>query len=82
LVGLPRGLGPVGNARLRMALWMPVLGAVRRNLWLKAFYDRLVAAGKPPKLALIAAMRKLLHAIYSVAKNRRPFVPIVKPAKT
>jgi hypothetical protein len=35
---------------------------------------RLRAAGKPPKLALIAAMRKLLHAIYSVAKNRRPFV--------
>jgi len=29
----------------------------------------------PPKVALIAAMRKLLHAIYSVAANRRPFVP-------
>jgi transposase len=72
-------LAPVGNARLRMALWMPVLGAVRRNPWLKAFYDRLVAAGKPAKLALIAAMRKLLHAVYSVAKNRKPFVPILAP---
>ena len=70
-------IAPVGNARLRMALWMPVLGAVRRNPWLKAFYDRLIAAGKPPKLALIAAMRKLLHAVYSVAKNRKPFVPIL-----
>ena len=56
-----------------MALWMPVLSAVRRNPWLRAFYERLRAAGKPPKLALIAAMRKLLHALYSVAKNRAPF---------
>jgi transposase len=74
-------LAPVGNARLRMALWMPVLGAVRRNPWLKAFYERLIAAGKPPKLALVAAMRKLLHAVYSVAKNRKPFVPILHPPK-
>lgn len=67
------GIGPLGNARLRMALWMPVLGAVRRNPWLRAFYERLRKAGKPPKLALIAAMRKLIHAVYSVAKNRKPF---------
>jgi transposase len=66
-------LAPLGNARLRMALWMPVLGAVRRNAWLRSFYERLRAAGKPPKLALVAAMRKLLHAVYSVAKNRAPF---------
>lgn len=64
-----------GNAALRTALYMPTLTAVRRNPWLKAFYERLVAAGKPKKLALIAAMRKLLHAIYSVAKNKKPFVP-------
>ncbi len=72
-------VAPMGNARLRMALWMPVLGAVRRNAWLRAFYERLRAAGKPPKLALVAALRKLLHAVYSVAKNRKPFV--VDPAK-
>lgn len=64
---------PVGNARLRTALWMPTLGAVRRNPWLRAFYEGLRARGKPPKLALVAAMRKLLHAAYSVAKNRKPF---------
>lgn len=67
------GIGPLGHARLRRALWMPVLGAVRRNDWLRPFYERLRAAGKPAKLALIAAMRKLLCAIYSVAKNRKPF---------
>jgi transposase len=67
-------ISPMGNARLRRALWMPVLSAVRRNPWLRAFYERLRAAGKPPKLALVAALRKLRHAVYSVAKNRRPFV--------
>jgi transposase len=68
-------LSPIGNADLRRALYMPTLTAVKRNPWLKRFYDRLRLAGKPAKLALIAAMRKLLHAIYSVAKNRKPFVP-------
>jgi len=63
-----------GNAKLRRALWMTVLAAVRINPWLKAFHDRLREAGKPPKLALIAAMRKLLHAVYSVARHRKPFV--------
>jgi len=69
------GLSPIGHARLRTALWMPLLTAVRRNAWLKAFYDRLVGRGKPPKVALIAAMRKLLAAIYAVARDRKPFVP-------
>ncbi len=74
------GIAPIGNARLRMALWMPVLGAVRRNPWLKAFYERLRASGKPPKLALVAALRKLLHAVYSVAKSRKPFLPAIHHA--
>lgn len=65
----------IGHAKLRQKLWMPVLVAVRRNAWLRAYYARLRDAGKPPKVALIAAMRKLLHAIYSVATNQRPFVP-------
>jgi transposase len=68
-------LSPIGNAKLRAKLYMPTLAATKHNLWLRRFYERLCAAGKPPKLALIAAMRKLLHAIYSVAKNRRAFIP-------
>ena len=72
----PRGpMTNLGNARLRAALWMPLLTAVRRNEWLRAFYQRLIAAGKLPKVALIASMRKLLHAVYSVATHRTPFVP-------
>ena len=69
--------GPLGDARLRAKLWMPTVAAVKHNPWLRAFYERLIARGKLPKVALIAAMRKLLHAIYSVAKNRRPFVPLL-----
>jgi transposase len=69
------GLTPIGAASLRAKLWMPVLTAVRKNPWLRAYYEGLVARGKLPKVALIAAMRKLLHAVYSVATHRRPFVP-------
>src|SRR5271167_5048485 len=68
---------PFGNARLRKALGMVVLNAVRRNPWLRQYYERLRAAGKPGKVAMIAAMRKLLAAVWSVATHRRPFVPIM-----
>jgi transposase len=71
------GIAPIGNARLRQALWMPTLTAVRKNPWLRAHYQRFRAAGKLPKVALIAAMRKLLVAVFSVVKNRKPFVPIL-----
>ena len=64
----------IGNARLRSSLWMPLVAAVTHNKWLRAFYQRLLAAGKLPKVALVASMRKLLHAVYSVATNRRLFV--------
>jgi len=76
-------LTPIGNRRVRKALWMPTLGAATQsNPWLMAFYRRLIARGKPSKVALIAAMRKLLNAIYSVAKNRRPFVPFLNAQPT
>jgi len=72
----------LGDARLRAKLWMPTLAAVRHNPWLAAFYGRLIARGKLPKVALTAAMRKLLTAVYSVAKNRRPFIPMLPIATT
>jgi len=74
------GLTPHGNARLRAALWMPTLTAVRKNPWLRAYYEGLRARGKLPKVALVAAMRKLLIAVYFVAKHRKPFVPILAEA--
>jgi transposase len=74
------GLTPHGNARLRAALWMPTLTAVRKNAWLRAYYEGLRARGKLPKVALVAAMRKLLIAVYFIAKHRKPFVPILAEA--
>lgn len=59
---------------------MPTLSAATQsNPWLMVFYRRLIQRGKPHKVALCAAMRKLLAAVYSVAKYRRPFVPFLNP---
>jgi hypothetical protein len=54
---------------------MPTLSAVRCNPWLKAYYQHLRSRGKIPKVALVAAMRKLLIAVYWVAVHRQPFRP-------
>jgi hypothetical protein len=51
------------------------LSIAKPHRWLRAHYDRLLAAGKRPQVALVAGMRKLLTAVYSVARNRRQFVP-------
>ena len=75
------GLTPHGNARLRAKLWMPTLTAVQKNPWLRAYYEGLLRRGKLPKVALVAAMRKLLIAVYFVAKHRKPFVPILAEAR-
>jgi len=75
------GCSSIGNARLRKALWMPTLTAVKKNPWLKAYYERLVARGKLPKVALVASMHKLLGAVHSVARRRQPFVPFLQSAE-
>ncbi|MFB1485356.1 hypothetical protein U8525_33915, partial [Corallococcus sp. RDP092CA] len=54
--------------------------AVRKNPWLRRFYEGLRARGKLPKQALVAAMRKLLAAVYSVARRRQPFTPLLPAA--
>src|SRR5262249_61045154 len=68
-------LSKAGNARLRKALYLPTLTAVRFNPLLKGFFDRLVAAGKPKMQAVGACMRKLAMLCYGVLKTRRPFDP-------
>ena len=73
-------LSPLGNPHLRHALYMATFAAVQRNPWLGAYYQRLKATGKPPKVALIATVRKLLCAVYAVARKRRPFVCPPTPA--
>lgn len=67
-----------GRAIVRQALYMPALVACRFNPDLKANYDRLKAAGKPPKVAITAIMRKLIVLANALLKNNRKWTP--KPA--
>src|SRR5262245_49736866 len=68
-------LSKAGNARLRTALYLPTLTAIRFNPILEGFFDRLVAAGKPKMQAVGACMRKLVMIAYGVLRNRAPFGP-------
>jgi transposase len=64
-----------GSAHLRSALYFPALVAQRHNPILRAFAQRLLAAGKPKLAVLAAVMRKLLHLIYGILKSGQPFDP-------
>lgn len=75
-------LSKAGNARLRKALYLPTLTAARFNPVLKAFFDRLVAAGKPRMQAVGACRRKLLMIGYGVLRTRAPFDPSWAVEKT
>jgi transposase len=58
-----------GRAEVRTALYMPTLTAVRKNPAIKAFYERLIAKGKPHKVAMIACMRKLLTILNAMVRD-------------
>ena len=64
-----------GRARVRAALYMGALVASRHNPVVRDFYQRLLAVGKPKKVALTACMRKLLARLNSVLKSRQPWNP-------
>lgn len=68
-------LSKAGNARLRKALYLPTLTAIRFNPLLGGFFERLVEAGKSRMAAVGACMRKLLMIAYGVLKNGLPFDP-------
>jgi transposase len=59
-----------GRAAVRAALYMGTLVATRHNPVLKRFYERLLAAGKPKKVALVACMRKLLSILNALMRDR------------
>jgi transposase len=58
-----------GRARLRRALYMPTLVAITHNPVIRAFYQRLIAAGKAKKVAIVAAMRKLLTILNAIVRT-------------
>ena len=64
-----------GRASVRQALYMAALVASRYNASLRTFYQRLQAAGKPKKLALVAVMRKLLTVLNAMVKHNREWQP-------
>jgi len=63
-----------GRAGVRAVLYMAALVATKRNAVIRAFYLRLVAAGKPKKLALVACMRKLLTILNTIARTGERWV--------
>jgi transposase len=62
-----------GRAALRNLLYMAALVGVRHNPVLKAFYQRLIAKGKAPKVALVACMRKLLTILNAMVRTNTPW---------
>jgi transposase len=64
-----------GRAVVRAGLYMAALVASRYNPVLRAFYLRLVAAGKPKKVALVAVMRKLLTILNAMVHHHRAWAP-------
>lgn len=66
-------MSKVGSAQLRKALFLPAMVALRHNPLMVQLKERLTKAGKPKMVIIGAAMRKLIHIIYGVLKNRAPF---------
>ena len=64
-----------GRAPVRATLYMATLVATRHNPVIRAFYQRLRAAGKPPKVALVACMHKLLIILNAIVKHDTPWAP-------
>jgi transposase len=66
-------ISKAGNRHLRRALYMPALVAVRHDPYLGAFYHRLLDRNKSKLQALVAVMRKLLHAIFGMFRHDQPY---------
>jgi transposase len=62
-----------GRPQVRKVLFMAALVATRWNPVIKVFYERLLATGKPKKLAITACARKLLTILNAMARTGKPF---------
>ena len=69
-----------GRADVRAVLYMGALTATRCNPVIRAFYQRLLAAGKPKKVALVACMHKLLTILNAMVRDGRSWNP--NPTRT
>jgi transposase len=66
-----------GRSAVRSALYMATISALRFNPPIRATYLRLVAAGKPKKVALTACMRKLLTILNAIVRDQTPWRPLI-----
>ena len=64
-----------GRAHVRAVLYMSALVAARYNPMIRAFHQRLVAAGKLPKVAIVACMHKLLSILNAMVRSKSPWTP-------
>jgi transposase len=64
-----------GRTEVRKVLYMAALAASRSNPVLKAFHQRLIAAGKPRKVALVAVARRILTILGAMLRNGQPWNP-------
>jgi transposase len=62
-----------GSRHLRHALYMPALVALCHEPHLRAFYQRLLSRGKKPLQAVVAVMRKLLHALFAMFRSNSSY---------
>lgn len=65
-----------GRAHVRATLYMATLTATRHNPVIRSFYTRLLAAGKPKKVALVACMRRLLTVLNAISRDRATWQPL------
>jgi transposase len=70
-----RGISKIGNAALRKALYHAALSAKTHSLYFRPFVERLKAAGKPPKVIIVALMRKLLVLAHTLVTHETRFDP-------
>ena len=68
-----------GRSRVRAVLYMGALVASRHNPAIRDFYQGLLAAGKPKKVALVASMRKLLVVLNAMLKHGYPWRDMTQP---
>lgn len=64
-----------GRAHVRHVLYMAAIAAVRSNPVIKPFYARLIARGKPHKVAMVACMRKMLTILNAMMRSNTPWTP-------
>jgi transposase len=74
-INKPARISKAGNQRLRAILFMPAMVAIEREPHVRAWAEALEARGKKPLQALVAVMRKLLHAIHAMFRLNVPFDP-------